>query len=176
MLAIPILWPGPPSDLPLTCPPPPPGEPIDPTGFFDPAVLEKAYSTANAAVLALAVLLLVLCYLWTSSSLGPRFVRRWTLFVVGTALAALVAATAIVALWPARALANSCETNPEPFAARVPFWEALQHGMSGTLLAVLAFVVLSLLLTRLAGRYPWTGGLFHYRGCPWPRPLKFFGE
>lgn len=169
------LWSVPPADLPLTCPPPPPGEPADPTGFFDPATVHGAYSAAGWASLLLVLALVCLCYLWTSGSLGPRFMRRWVLFLALSGAAALGVAVLVLRTWPTRALAGSCETNPEPFLAALPWSEVLGRGLAGAVWGVLVFALLSLVLTRTAGLFPWSRGLFHHRGCPYPR-LSPFGE
>ena len=67
------------------------------------------------------------------------------------------------------ALAGSCVTNPNPFPVTLPWSEILERGASGAVWSLLAFVVLSLLLTRTIGWLPQGGGFFHNRGCPWPR-------
>jgi hypothetical protein len=169
------LWAGPPANLQLRCPPPAPGEAIDPMGFFDPNVLRGAYRMATLSTAALVVLLVALCYLWTRSSLGPRFVLRWWIFLGGSMLGGFILGIAVLRMWPARALAGSCETNPTSFLVTIPWADALNRGVAGAVWAGLVFTLLSLVLTQLAGRFPWSGGLFHYRGCPYPR-LMPFGE
>ncbi len=74
-----------------------------------------------------------------------------------------------------RALAGSCETNPDPFLAVLPWSEILGRGLAGAVWGLLAFALLSLVLTRTAGLFPWSRGLFHHRGCPYPR-LSPFGD
>lgn len=163
------LW-SPSSDLQLTCPAPPAGVTgTNSIGHYDPATLASAYLAASVATIAAVTLVVFICYLWNQTSVGPSFVRRWYLSaLVATVFAALLP-VALLAAWPTHALANSCETNPNPFAAPLPLSELLTVGVSGALWGVVGFVLLSIILTRTVGRVPQAGGFFHNRGCPWPR-------
>ncbi|MEJ7811620.1 MAG: hypothetical protein WKG32_14505 [Gemmatimonadaceae bacterium] len=163
------LWAPPPADLALSCPVPAPGEPVDPGGFFDPATVAGAYSAAGWISLAAALLLVVLCYQLTAVSTGPRFTKRFFLFWLVTALTCFTIPVLVLRTWQTHALAGSCETNPEPFLVPLPWSVILNRGFAGLAWGLLAFFLLSLLLTRSAGRFPWAGGFFHNRGTPWPR-------
>lgn len=165
------LWAIPPGDLDFRpCP-----NPVDPVGFYDPAAIRAAYGMTSLATALLVLLLIALCYLWTRSSLGPRFVVRWWSFMAASVIGGFLLGTAMVHMWPARALAGSCEANPESFPLVIPWAYAFDRGVAGAVWAALAFVLGSIVLTQVAGRFPWAGGLFHYRGCPYPR-LMPFGE
>lgn len=168
------LWATPPANVPLECPPPPPDQPFDPYGIFDPVPVAAAYQW-TAAVTALLVLLAVLaCYLLYRRSLSRAFVQRWWIALAfASVLGALVPLVMLYAAVPQHALAGTCETNPLPFAATFPLGLALSRSLAGFLWSALAFGVFSALLTRVAGWHPASGGLFHNRGCPWPRINPF---
>jgi hypothetical protein len=162
------LWAGPPENLSLACPAGAPGQPPT-TGFFDPDTVRAAYQAASWATLAAVVVWILVCYLWTRTTLGPRFVHRWWLFGVIAAASGFVAPLLVLHYWPTRALAGSCQTNPTPFLNPLPWSEILQRGLAGLLWAAIAYVLLSLVATRLVGWLPASGGFFHNRGCPAPR-------
>jgi hypothetical protein len=163
------LW-SPPTNLTLRCPDPPPGvEGTNPIGYYDPVTISSAYAVAATTTVIAAFAVVLICYLGTRTSLGPRFLTRWRLSLVGAGMLGLLAPMLVLTLWPTRALAGTCETNPSPFAAPLPWSEVMAASASGALWALIAFVVLSLLLTQTIGWAPWAGGFFHNRGCPWPR-------
>jgi hypothetical protein len=163
------LWANPPTDLALMCPAPPPGDPIPPPGFFDPATVSAAYGAAGWASLGAVILLVLCCYLLTRSSLGPGFVKRWWIFLAIAGVVGFLVPLGVLRFWGTRALAGSCVTNPNPFAATLPWSEILDRSVAGLVWAPLAFLIFSLLFTRTAGWLPQSGGFFHNRGCPWPR-------
>lgn len=167
------LW-APPAQLGLECPPPAPGEEPDPFGIFDPLAVSTAYQWAAFSA-AIAVLLAVLaCYLLHRGSLNRRFVRRWwAAMLLAATVGALMPLVMLYLAVPQHALAGSCSTNPLPFAATYPIWLALNRSLAGFVWCMLAFGVLSFLLTRVAGWHPAAGGFFHNRGCPWPRVNPF---
>ncbi|HEX6749029.1 MAG TPA: hypothetical protein VF092_17150 [Longimicrobium sp.] len=160
-----------PDNVALTpCPPPPPGDPIDPGGFYDPSSVSSAYMAAGLATVGLVLLLVVLVYLWNSTALGPRFVRRWWWTGIAAVLLAGLLGGLVIGLWPTHALAGSCETNPTAFARHLPFRLALNRGVAGLLWGLVLYPVVSLILTRSVGYLPAArNGFFHNRGCPVPR-------
>lgn len=166
------LWATPPASLVLDCPPAPPGATNDPTGFFDPGTVDAAYSAAGWGSLVVVLLLVLLCYLLTEMSTGPRFTRRWLLFLVVAAVVCFAVPLGVLRAWPTHSLAGSCELFPDPFPAKLPWNEIVNRALAGLVWGLLAFVIVSVLATRIAGRFPWSGGFFHCRGCPWPRLLR----
>ena len=102
------LWAGP-EEIPIVpCPAPTPGQAGDPGGFADPATVSAAYNTVGLISLSVVLLLILICYLWTSQTLGPRFVKRWW---VTAALAALLCALIpipVLRMWDVRAAIGSC--------------------------------------------------------------------
>jgi hypothetical protein len=159
-----------PGNVSLACPPPAPGDTPDPTGFYDPASVATAYHAAGWATFGLVVLLVVLCYVWNSTSLGSPFVRRWWTFGVLSVVVSAVVGALVVALWPTRALAGSCETLPTAFLKHLPLGLVLSRGVAGLLWGLVLFPVVSLVLARTVGYLPAAGnGFFHNRGCPYPR-------
>jgi hypothetical protein len=160
-----------PSDVTLApCPAPPPDQPVDPFGFYDPASVSSAYMAAGWFTVGLVLLLVVLCYLWRSGSLGPRFVRRWWLTGIAAVVLAAVVGGATIALWPTHALAGSCETLPTAFPRHLPGALALGRAVAGLVWGLVLYPLASLLLTRSIGYLPAAGnGFFHNRGCPLPR-------
>ena len=158
-----------PSNVPLVCPPPPPGDPIDPGGFVDPASIAAAYGWMRVGF-GVAVLVLVLaCYLWTSRSLSVSFVRRWYAFWALAGVAGAAIPFAVLQLVPLRALAGSCDTNPLSFRWWMPLARIYPLSLWWLVWALVAFPLVSLLFTQLAGRHPASGGFFHHQGCPAPR-------
>jgi hypothetical protein len=166
------LWATPPSSLPLNCPPSPDGVTPDPMGFYDYETVAAAFNAAaltSAAIVALAV---VICYWFTSTTLGPRFVRRWWITLVLAVLITPLAVATVLYRAPVRALADSCELSPNAFAEVLPFATIFSRSMAGMVWALLAMVALSVLLTATIGRIPHVrNGFFHNRGWPWPRIL-----
>jgi hypothetical protein len=168
------LWAPPPRDVELVCPAPAPGESPDLHGFFDPGPIAAAYQWTALATALLVLLAVLACYLLDRRSLSRAFVRRWWM-VLGAAsvVGALVPLVMLYAVVPQHALAGTCETNPLPFAAAFPLGPALSRAVAGFAWSALAFGLFSFLLTRAAGWHPAAGGLFHNRGCPWPRINPF---
>lgn len=163
------LWAGPPEDLTIVCPAPPPGDPTPPPGYLDPATVSAAYGATGWATVLIVVSLVLVCYLLSRTSLGPGFVKRWWVFLLLSAVGGFLAAISILSSWPTRALPGSCVTDPNPFTVGLPWSEIITRGVAGSAWAVLVFILLSLLLTRTLGWLPQSGGFFHNRGCPWPR-------
>jgi hypothetical protein len=159
-----------PPNLALACPPPAPGETRDPTGFFDPASVSAAFQAAGWVTAGLVVALVVVCYLANSTTVGPRFVRRWWMFGIATVFVAALAGGAVVALWPTHALASSCETLPTAFARHLPLNVVLNRAFAGLLWGAVLYFLVSALLAWTVGLVPSAGnGFFHNRGCPVPR-------
>jgi hypothetical protein len=160
----------PPGDVSLLCPPPPPGQTANPSGYFDGASVGAAFTAAGVASAAVALLLVFACYLLTSTSLGPWFVKRWWIFAAITTVLAAVATAVTLLAWPTHAMAGTCETYPLPFAVTLPFGIVMMRALGGLFWGFAAFVVFSLVLTRTAGYMPMSrNGFFHNRGCPLPR-------
>jgi hypothetical protein len=51
----------------------------------------------------------------------------------------------------------------------IPASLLMDRMFAGLVWGALAFLLLSLLATRVLGLSRLAGGFFHYRGCPWPR-------
>ena len=167
------LWASPPENVSLACPPFPTGEAV-PNGFFDPTPVAAAYQWAALATGVLVLLAVLACYLLDRRSLSRRFVWRWwTVLGASSVLGALVPLAMLYLVVPQHALAGTCATNPLPFPATFPLGLALNRALAGFVWSALAFVLLSLLLTRAAGWHPAAGGFFHNRGCPLPRINPF---
>jgi hypothetical protein len=168
------LWAVPPVNVALACPPPPPGETANPFGFFDPTAVASAYQWTVAASALAALVAVLACYLLDRESLSRTFVRRWYVALGATSVAgALVPLLMLYVAVPQHAMAGTCDTNSLPFAAAFPLGLALSRAAAGLVWTALAFTLFSLLLTRAAGWHPAAGGLFHNRGCPWPRMNPF---
>jgi hypothetical protein len=167
------LWASP-SQLLLVCPPPAPGDPIDPFGVFDPVGVATAYQWTAVATGLLVLLAVLSCYLLDRRSLSRAFVQRWWMVLIATSvLGALVPLAMLYLVIPQHALAGTCETNTLAFAYVFPLAAALNRALAGFVWSAIAFGICSFLLTRAAGWHPASGGLFHNRGCPWPRINPF---
>lgn len=145
-----------------------------PNGFFDPAPVVAAYQWTALATGLLVLAAVLACYLLDRRSLSRRFVWRWWAVLGAASVAgALVPLVMLYLIVPQQALAGTCETNPLAFIETFPLADALNRALAGFVWSALAFVLLSLLLTRAAGWHPAAGGFFHNRGCPWPRINPF---
>lgn len=168
------LWAPAPVSLRLECPLPVPGQEPDPLGFFDPAPISAAYQWTAVATLLLVLVAVLACYLLDTRSLSRAFVQRWWMVLAATAvLGALVPLLMLYVVVPQHAALDTCGTNPLAFAQPFPLAVALNRSLAGFFWSALAFSVISFLLTRAAGWHPAAGGLFHNRGCPWPRINPF---
>jgi hypothetical protein len=165
------LWAGPPGNLEVACPPPLPGE-VAGSGFFDPRTVAGAYESAGWISMATVILLTVVCYAFTRFTTGSAFRARWLRFTLAAAILSAALATLVLFLAPTRALAETCETLPEAFRAPLPWKVILSRTLAGFVWGPCAFLVVSVVLTQTAGRFPWFGGFFHNRGIPWPRLLR----
>lgn len=166
------LWAPAPASLSLNCPPPPDGQTPDPLGFYDWMTVNAAFNSAATVSAVIVILAVVICYAFTANTLGPRFVRRWWIMLGLTALTTFGAVWLILQRSATTALAGSCETSPDAFAAALPFGIILSRSLAGMVWAMLATIVLSLLLTATIGRIAHVrNGFFHNRGWPWPRIL-----
>lgn len=166
-------WAPPGQDVALQCPPPVAGEPADPSGVFDPDTVREAFRAAGLTSLLVVLLLVLACYLFTRTSTGPRFSKRWVGFAATAGALAFAVPIAVLRAWPTHALAETCETNPEQFLAKLPWDLILTRGVAGLIWGLLAFLLISVMLTRALGRYSWMGGFFHNRGTPWPRLIPW---
>lgn len=117
----------------------------------------------------LVVALLLGCYLLPRASLNPGFVSRWWITFAVSGVLCLLVPLAVGLYSPVHARAGSCSTRPAAFAAEIPVELLLPRMLAGLVWGLLAFALVSLLATRLLGRWSGAGGFFHYRGCPWPR-------
>ena len=159
-----------PHDIPLACPPPPAGQPSDPSGFYDLTTVSSAFSAAGLASFVSVLIMLIVIYQFTRVSLGPRFVWRWWIGLIVTALLCGVVTALILQAAPTTALAGSCETSPDAFLIRLPTDVILDRSLAGAVWGLVAFTLFSLVATATLGRVPATrNGFFHNRGCPWPR-------
>lgn len=165
------LWAVPPANLQLTCPAPPPGMDPDPVGFFAPESVSGAFSLTGYVSLGIVVALVLVTYLTTRGSLSPRFVWRWWIALLVTAVLCLAAAAVILHWYPTHAMIGSCETNTTGFLEGLPAEIIWDRAFAGFAWGALTFALLSILLTRTIGRWPWSSGFFHFRGCPVPRFL-----
>lgn len=161
-------WAPPPIDLTLACPLPADGQVADATGFYANDSVRAAFDAIWVGTGLAVLLAMLLCYLATSQSTGRGFARRWVLFVAAVAVVGFIIPLGVLTYFPTHALAQSCETNPEPFEIALPTWVVVARGVAGAVWAPVAFVVLSLLATRVAGRSHRSGGFFHNRGIPYP--------
>lgn len=171
MLSFPSPWSAPSHDIVLSCPAAPPGVPPDPYGVYDPGPVKSAFIATGWATLAVVLAIVLLCYLATRMSTGPRFQVRWWWCLGWSALASFLIPFIVLRPWPTRALPGSCENSPDAFAAALPWDVVVDRALTGLLWGVLLFVVLSLILTRVVGKSSWGGGFFHNRGVPYPRIL-----
>lgn len=163
------LWALPPVGARLECPPPQAGDPADPSGLYNAAEVAARWQMMAAVSIALVVALLLGCYLLPRASLNRGFVLRWWgAWGLAGGLCFFVP-LAVGQLSSVHARAGSCSTRPAAFPVEIPFDLLLPRMLAGLVWGLLAFAVISLLATRLMGRWPGTGGFFHYRGCPWPR-------
>lgn len=167
------LWESPPVDLRLTCPAPATGQSANAQGFYDYTSVAATFNLAAIVSVIVVLLGVVICYQWTRGSLGGRFVKRWWIALALTGVFCFVAAWSVLATFPTTALANSCASNPDAFAARLPTALILNRAFAGLVWGWTAYVLLSLVATATIGRLlpHRSNGFFHYRGCPWPRVL-----
>lgn len=157
-------------NLNLICPDPAPGQAASAPGLYDPASVSAAFSHVALWSVVAVALFVVLCYQMTRASLGPRFVKQWWLWLAGSSVACAVVAFAVLATAHTTAYPNSCSTNPLPFDAPLPDNLVMLRVVVGLAWGAVAFIVVSLLLTRTLGWVPSAkNGFFHNRGCPLPR-------
>ena len=166
------LWQAAPADLPLVCPDPAAGQPADPQGFYDFASIAPAFHLAAIASAFVVVFVVVVCYQFTRTSLGERFVKRWWVSVIASGLLCLGVVWLSLATFPTTALAGSCSTNPGAFPIALPTSLVISRAMAGLVWGLVAFALLSSAATAVLGRFPHrSNGFFHHRGCPLPRFL-----
>jgi hypothetical protein len=158
----------PPPGLIALCPVTSPGAPAG-TGFIDPVSLSGPYRLTGLLWSAAVLLLVLVCYLTARASLNRGFVVKWYLYWLATIVLAALIPLAVLSLAHPMALAGSCEGIDAPFATKLLFDQILPTMVSAAGWAAVAFPLLSLAGTQLAGRHPASRGFFHYQGCPWPR-------
>jgi hypothetical protein len=168
------LWAIPPIDARLACPPPRAGEAADPFGLYNAAEVLGVWRTIATASIIGTLVILLACYLVPRASLSARFVRGWYGCLVGTMAFCFLVPLVVGWLTPVTARLGSCTTRPSAFPVQLPFDLLFPRMLAGMVWGLLAFTLLSLVITRLLARWPAAGGFFHYRGCPWPRwnPLE----
>jgi peptidoglycan biosynthesis protein MviN/MurJ (putative lipid II flippase) len=157
-------------NLNLICPDPAPGQAAAPPGLYDPASIAAAFDHVALASVIAVLLCVLLCYQLTKASLGPRFVKQWWLWLLGSAAACAVVALVVLKLAHTTAYPGSCSTNPLPFDAPLPEGLVMLRTAIGFVWGPVAFFFMSLVLTRTVGQVPSAkNGFFHNRGCPVPR-------
>lgn len=154
----------------FTCPPSGSGGAGPTLGFYDGASVASAYDVlALASVIAVLVIVLV-TYLGTSKTLGPRFVFRWYWGGAVAAIGCAVLAYTLLSIMPTHAAAGTCPSNLNPFLLRLPASLIMTRAVAGFVWGLLAYVLFSVILTATIGRFAAVrNGFFHNRGCPFPR-------
>ena len=166
------LWAGPPTDLLLSCPAPTDGQPPDLQGFYDILTVNGAFTRVVLVQSLLVCVLVTVCYSMSRYSTGSAFIKRWWTFLGVNVVLTAIATWVSLRAYQTRALAGSCETNPDAFRIGLPTEMIEQRTIAGAVWSIGAFVILSLILTQVLGRVPTKGnGFFHNRGCPYPRIL-----
>jgi hypothetical protein len=156
----------------VTCPPPAQGQTSNAQGDYDPLSVAHAVHASGTAWLVCTAIVVIACYNWTRLTMSPRFVKRWWLFVGVAAVAGGAVVAAVLRLWPTKADANACQSDPRAFPAPLPADFVWAQGVAGFLYGILLFGLLSILFTWAFGRFAYVGnGFFHNRGCPIPRAL-----
>jgi hypothetical protein len=164
------LWAVPPQAEPLVCPPAPEGVVANATGSFNYASVSAAYATTAAVSVFLVILVLSVCYLATRLSTGPRFDRRFLFSWVITTVLCGVIPFLVLTFAPTTAEAGTCQSNPSAFPATLPMGVIISRGMAGLVWGALAFLIFSVLATKIFGNFPsLKNGFYHNRGTPWPR-------
>lgn len=154
----------------FTCPPAASGSGGPTIGFYDGASVASAYDVLAAISVLTVLLIVLLTYLGTSKTLGPRFVFRWYWGLVLSAVGCAIVAYATLSVMPTHALADTCPTNPNPFPLRLPASLIMARAVAGIAWGALAYVLFSVVLTATIGRFASVkNGFFHNRGCPLPR-------
>lgn len=164
------LWEAPPVRLQLSCPAAAEGTTGNAYGSYDDASVRAAYQLVSIESIASVIIAVFLCYMIGRMSTGARFSLRWWIVLAITMLW-----TGGITWWQlshaaTTALAGSCESNPTAFPVALPFANIVQRSIVGLVWALLAFPIVSFVLTRVLGYFPtmWNG-FFHFRGTPWPR-------
>ena len=164
---------GPPPDLSLPCPAPASGQVTNATGNFEFATVKAAFDTAGFASLALVVLIVLICYLATRVTMGPRFKLRFAVSLAAACVGCAVVSAVILHLYPTTAMANTCQSNATAFPWPLPNSVIALRTLVGLLWGGIAFALVSWLLTFSLGRFSADrNGFFHNRGWPWPRALR----
>lgn len=164
------LWAPPPVSLALDCPPAPAGTTANPFGTFDDQSVRAAFTLVSVESALIVLAIVLACYLVGQVSTGPRFTFRWVVLWLVAALLCGGLAWLQLANVSTTALAGSCESNPSAFPAALPFPTVLNRSLAAVAWALLAYPLVSLLLTNTVGRVPaLRNGFFHNRGTPWPR-------
>ncbi len=170
------LWALPPIDAHYErCPAPRAGEAPDPFGLYNATEVLGVWRTIAIASIVATLVIVLLCYLLPRASLSARFVRMWYACLAGTALLCFAIPFVVGKLTTVHVRAGSCTTRMAAFPVpHLPFDLLFERMLAGLVWGVLAFVLLSVIFTRLLARGPVAGGFYHYRGCPWPRwnPLE----
>jgi hypothetical protein len=168
------LWAFPPVDARLVCPAPRQGEAADPFGLYNQAEVLGIWRNIAAASVVGVLVLLLLLYLLPRASLSARFVRGWYLTLGAATVYCFLVPLAVGKLTTLSARPDSCTTRPAAFPVHLTVDLLVPRMWAGAVWGFLAFILLSLIFTRVLARGPVAGGFFHYRGCPWPRwnPLE----
>lgn len=166
------LWAVPPVGLQLQCPPPPAGVSANPIGYYDDGLVREAFNATALWSGALVVSAILVCYLLTRKSSGPRFDRRWLVTLSVTGILCAAVAFAILHFAHVTAMAQSCQSDPSAFPVQLPGGVILSRAAAGLFWGLLQFAIGSTVFTLAFGWYPSLhNGFYHSRGTPWPRFL-----
>lgn len=166
------LWAVPPVGLQLPCPAAAAGQTTNLFGSFDDNSVRAAFATAGAWSAIVVAAMIFGCYFLTRKSSGPGFDKRWVVFGLFASALCFVVAYGALHFAHTTAMAQSCESNPSAFAWPLPAGVVMSRAIAGLVWGALAFFVLSIVMTAVAGWYPsMRNGFYHNRGTPWPRLL-----
>jgi cytochrome bd-type quinol oxidase subunit 2 len=142
------------------------------TGTFDDTTVRAAFDSAAGWSAAAVVVVILVCYIATRKSSGPRFDRRWLFSGIVAVVLCGIASYASLHFANTTAMAQSCGSDPNAFPWPLPGSVVSNRTVAGLLWGALAFIVGSIVFTAAFGWYPsMKNGFYHNRGTPWPRML-----
>lgn len=160
-----LSWPASPGEVrvnPTLCPRAPNGTMQTAAVALDQAAVDHLF--AMAAVVAAAIALVAVFITYQTRRMGLPFVTRWTKFAFGSAAAAFVGSLAL--LLAVKVGTVGCEYGD--VAVHVPFTWALFRSVWAGFQAFLFFVLWSVLLTWLFGRWLKVGRWYDNHRVPYP--------